>query len=75
MKLDTLSSEIKQGLSNEYNVYVDTLGGFSYKIIELLNGESDTLIAKIEKGMIYLEPSTVVSIRKIENLSPRATEI
>ncbi|PUZ30843.1 hypothetical protein [Staphylococcus arlettae] len=71
MTLDKLSSEIKQGLRNEYIVQVDTLGGFSYKITELLNDENDILVAKIEKGMIYLEPSTVVSVIKIESSNPR----
>lgn len=73
MELTVLVKELKHGLNNKYDVYVDTLGGFTYQILELLNEQDGTLTAKIERGMIVLEPSAVVSLRKIETFEPRAT--
>lgn len=67
MELNVLVDELKQGIANEYDVYTDTLGGFSYKIIELLNAKDGTLTAKIDTGIIVLEPTSVVSVRKVYN--------
>lgn len=66
MDIKLVKSEIRQGLRNDYRVFIDTIDGSKYRVREFLNSKNGILTIKISKGIAQIDTNKIVAIRKME---------